>query len=636
MRSAKIVATALLVAVGITLLPNELFRGIPLLRLSSVDPPQPAPAEHGVVSGTVYVTLSPECPISRGYLPTLNRLHEDCLGSPVSVVGLIPSVPAADIDIDAFRREFGIVFPLAVDRRGRLCEQLQVTHMPEAVLVDHRGQVRYRGRIDDRYVRVAAAPRDIREHSLANAVERFRSGHLSAVVETQPVGCLIEAPPAADASTTVTFTEHVAPILYSHCTRCHRAGELAPFPLQTYDQAVSHAAQIREMVTQRLMPPWRPTQGIGEFRNDCRLADADIRTLQHWVDLGMPPGPAAALPAAPQFATGWQMGPPDVELLMPESFTVPADGPDLYQHFVIPTGLTEGRLIRGFEFRPGAAEVVHHAFLYYDTTGEGRRLDAAEPGPGYSRVGSPGFAVSGSLGGWGPGGLPSQLPEGSGRPLPAGSDLVLQVHYHPCGRPVVDQSRIGLYFAADWSRQYVTSVMVANVDLAIPAGADHHKHSAEWRLPVDTVVMDITPHMHVLGRSVRARAVLPSGDILPLIEIQDWDFYWQDSYTFTHPLELPAGTVLQLECVFDNSAGNPRNPHSPPQDVYWGDFSDDEMAIMYLQATTHTLDDYHTLNREAQAYFEAEYARYEQQREQREQKQQRAAGITPHEQPPLR
>ncbi|MCR9202478.1 MAG: redoxin domain-containing protein [Planctomycetaceae bacterium] len=616
MRSAKIVAVAVLVAIVILLLPGRWFLKIPLLRLDSGSSRQSAEQDPlpGSQVATVYVTLSPECPISRGYVPTLNRLYEQFREWNVPLVGLIPAVPAADTDVDQFRADFAIRFPLTIDRTGRLCDQLRMTHMPQAVLVTGNGNILYSGRIDDRYVRIAAAPREVREHSLQNAVMRFHAGQLRTPVITEAVGCVMESrPQPLSGSSEVTYTQHVAPIVHARCVSCHREGELAPFSLTTWQEVAHHAAQIREVVTSGLMPPWRPSAGVGEFANDCRLSAAQVRTITRWIDQGVPQGPSTAEPPLPEFADGWQMGPPDLELIMPEGFTVPADGPDLYQHFVIPTGLDRGRLIRGFEFRPGAPEVVHHAFLYYDTTGQGRELDAADPGLGYSRVGSPGFAVSGSLGGWGPGGLPSLLPEGTGRPLPAASDLVLQVHYHPCGREVVDQSRIGLYYAADWAQRYVTSIMVADVDLAIPAGANSHQHAAQWRLPVDTVVIDITPHMHVLGKSMQARAVLPNGDVLPLIEIKDWDFYWQDTYVFAEPVELPAGTVLQLDCVFDNSDGNPRNPNSPPRDVFWGDYSDDEMAIIYLQATTHTLDDYKTLNAASADYFEAEYDRYLQQ-----------------------
>ena len=159
--------------------------------------------------------------------------------------------------------------------------------------------------------------------------------------------------------------------------------------------------------------------------------------------------------------------------------------------------------------------------------------------------------------------------------------------------------------------------MVADVDLEIPANAAEHHHPAEWTLPVDTWLIDVTPHMHNLGRRLQARAVKPDGTIVPLIRIDDWDFYWQDTYVFEQPILLPAGTVLKLDCWFDNSEENLRNPNQPPATVRWGDFSDDEMSICYFRATTNSLPDYVTLNEKSGAYFQAMWERYQAQKGQR-------------------
>ena len=160
--------------------------------------------------------------------------------------------------------------------------------------------------------------------------------------------------------------------------------------------------------------------------------------------------------------------------------------------------------------------------------------------------------------------------------------------------------------------------MIANTDLVIPADAAYHHHRAEWTLPVDTILLDATPHMHVLGRRIQAVAYPPAGDAVPLIRIDDWDFYWQDSYAFEKPVELPAGTKIVLDCLFDNSSANPQNPSSPPRDVSWGDFSNDEMGICYFQATTRTIDDYELLNNSSKANFQSQWDEYIKRKESRE------------------
>ena len=189
--------------------------------------------------------------------------------------------------------------------------------------------------------------------------------------------------------------------------------------------------------------------------------------------------------------------------------------------------------------------------------------------------------------------------------------MIVQIHYHPIGRSMSDQSRIGLYFAPPKSTHQTTEIMAANVELLIPAGATRHHHHAEYQLPVDTILFDATPHMHVLGKEIKAVAHLPDGSEIPLIWIRNWDFYWQDNYVYAEPMHLPKGTRIRLDCWFDNSSSNLLNPNSPPRDVRWGDFSTDEMGICYFQVTTNTWDDFVTLNRDSSEYFADLWSKYQ-------------------------
>lgn len=557
---------------------------------------------------TVWLFLSPHCPISNAYIPELNRIAEQFISEHVSLIGVVPSSMASESDVTAFRRRYEPAFPVMIDRDHQLCRLMQATHTPMAI-VRHNGEVIYSGRIDNRFADLGKPRARTSETNLINVLNSLQSGAVAHFESTTPIGCLIEQPPksqtpdSANLRNKLTFNRDVAPIMFESCSSCHRPGEAAPFPLLTSEDFSQHADQIAVVVERGLMPPWKPEPDYAEFRNERRLTAKSKRILLDWISSDRTIGDPSELPEPPDFPDGWQLGQPDLVLEMPEAFEVPADGPDIYQHFVIPTNLTEDRLVNAVEFRPGAPEVVHHSIIYFDTSGQGRTLDAEDPQPGYERMGSPGFAVTGSLGGWGPGGQPQPLPLGLGRPLAAQSDLIVQIHYHPVGRSMKDRSRIGLYFAPNSARHPVTEIMVANVDLTIEAGAARHAHHAEYTLPVDTVLFDATPHMHTLGREIRALAVRPDGQMVPLVWIKDWDFYWQDKYVFREPIELPAGTRIELDCWFDNSASNPLNPNQPPKIVRWGDFSTDEMGICYFQATTHNAADYRKLNDHATAYF---------------------------------
>jgi peroxiredoxin len=551
----------------------------------------------------VFIFLATHCPISNGSLPELNRLHDAFSDSGIEFYGVIADPQTTRREAAIHRREYGINYPVLFDVDGELQQQLRATHTPQAVVVGREGAIKYSGRIDDRYLQLSRPRLAARRRDLHAALTAILRGEAPELPRTDPVGCRIEPVHSGENQGDITFSRDIAPILFANCTGCHRAGEAAPFPLVDYDDVRRRATQIAHVVETRLMPPWKPAADVGRFQNERRLTEREIELIQRWAMEGAPYGDPADLPTPPRFTTGWQLGLPDLILEMPEEFNIPADGPDIYRHFVLPTGLTNDQFIAAFEFRPGNAAVVHHSFLYLDTSGEARRLDAADPGPGYSRFGGLGFRPVGGLGGWGPGGLPRRLPDGLGRPIPRQSDLVLQVHYHPTGKPERDQSKVGLYFARS-VRQLVTEIMVADSNLEIPPGERQFRFEASYTLPVEVDLLDASPHMHLLGRTIEVRATSPDGAVIPLIRIDDWNFFWQDHYVFREPVRLPAGSRIELVATFDNSADNPDNPHSPPRWVRFGEESGDEMAICYFQATTDRPDDLLTLAEDVSRYYD--------------------------------
>src|SRR5689334_299819 len=175
----------------------------------------------------------------------------------------------------------------------------------------------------------------------------------------------------------VTFTRDIAPILYKHCAGCHHPGEVAPFSLLTYQDAARRAQLIAKVTADRYMPPWKPEPGYGHFQGERRLSAAEIAKIGQWAAAGAPDGDPAYLPPAPQFSTGWQLGPAVLVAQRPGHCVVAADGADLYQCFVIPLAVTEQKFERAVEFRPGNAQVVHHALMFLDPMHSARRNAAS-------------------------------------------------------------------------------------------------------------------------------------------------------------------------------------------------------------------------------------------------------------------
>jgi len=384
------------------------------------------------------------------------------------------------------------------------------------------------------------------------------------------------------ADRTVTYNKDIAPIIYKNCSSCHRAGEVAPFSLLTYEDAVKHAKQLEVVTQSRYMPPWKPEAGFGEFQDTRHLSDAEIALIKRWVDGGAPEGKASDLPKSPAFVEGWQLGQPDLVLKMPESYTLHAEGRDVYQCFVIPMNNDEDKYVAAIEFRPGNRKAVHHALVFLDHTGTARKLDAADPDVGYRSFGGIGFTPSGGLGGWAPGAAPYRLPDGVGRPVRKNSDVVLQVHYHPTGKVETDQSTIGIYYLKTPPKQISYSLPLAQRRLDIQPGNNNYKATAEFTAPMDLEVIGVAPHMHLLGREMKVTATLPDGSVKPLIYIKDWDFNWQGQYLYREPMTFPKGTKFQMEAIYDNSPENPRNPSNPPKRVTWGEQTTDEMALCFV------------------------------------------------------
>ena len=392
-----------------------------------------------------------------------------------------------------------------------------------------------------------------------------------------------DPPPLA---TGPTFSKEIVRIFQQHCQSCHHEGDIAPFSLTTFAESKPYAQLVKLMTQTHQMPPWKPVDGCGDFKDERRLTQNEIDTIAQWVDDGAPEGNRAELPEPLDFTGGWALGQPDAVYKLPEAYT-PAVGKDTYRCFTIPTNLTSTAYVQAIDTRPGDRETVHHVITFVDNTGASVALDERDPGPGYTCFGGPGFNLPGTLGGWAPGSRPLELPSGTAFQLQAGSRVVLQVHYHPHGaHPHPDQTEIGVYFAKEPPKSLMYILPIVNQSFTIPPNDPSYKVPATWPLPMPAAKLwFVAPHMHLLGKTMKVEATLPSGASECLIEIDDWDFNWQGAYMYKEPVRIPAGSRLSLLATYDNSSNNPRNPNRPPKPVSWGEETTDEMCIAFVGVT---------------------------------------------------
>ena len=427
---------------------------------------------------------------------------------------------------------------------------------------------------------------------------------------TTTTGCSeSKSPKGSPSPPPITFNRQIAPIVFQHCVVCHRPKGPTPFALLSYRDVKNRARQIVDVTKGRVMPPWLPEPGYGKFVNERRLDDEQVALFQEWLNQGAMEGDPVDLPRPPHFTDEWQLGEPDLVIRMSRPYTLGKGlsaensgggvGEDVFRNFTIPVAIDEPRWVKAVEFQPQNPQVVHHLAFFIDRTRSSRYLADPDGEPGYDgmqlrNAQSP----NGHFIGWVPGKiLAASNPDMAWR-LERDTDVVLQMHMLPSGKPEVIQTTIGLHFTDKPPKRVPIMIRLGSkaIDIA-PGQADYHIQD-QYVLPVDVEVHAVLPHAHYLGKQMKADARLPDGRIEPLIYIKNWDFYWQDEFRYEEPIYLPKGTTLQMQYTYDNSSANPRNPYDPPRRISYGPQTYDEMGDLWLQLVPLKGDDLKILHRE--------------------------------------
>ena len=392
----------------------------------------------------------------------------------------------------------------------------------------------------------------------------------------------------------VTFNRDIAPIILQSCARCHRPGESGPFSLLTYDDVKKRARQIAVVTRDRFMPPWLPEAQSLKFADEMRLSDDEIATIKKWVDAGTPEGNPADLPPQPKWVEGWQLGEPDLVLKAAKPYQLPPGGSDMYWNFILPVPIDRTRWVKAVEIRPGDKRFVHHANILVDRQQISRQREKT-PGDGFEgmeiKIESETFDPDSHFLFWKPGTVPYVEADGMALRLDKGTDLVLNVHLQPSGKPETIQPTVGLYFTDLPATKFPMLLQLQDDSkLDIPAGAKNFAVSDELTLPIDVDLLAIYPHAHYLGQDLQATANLPDGSTKTLIHIPQWNLNWQAVYRYAEPVVLPKGTMISMRYVYDNSDDNALNPNHPPERVRGGNRSKDEMAHLWLQVLPRNFD----------------------------------------------
>lgn len=455
--------------------------------------------------------------------------------------------------------------PILHDVAQSVARTFEATTSGEAIVIQNSTyETVYRGPIED----LCAAPGGIsvQQSYLADALAQAVVDKPVALERVRARGTALPL----HTRTVPNYAETIGPLLTEKCANCHRPGGIGTWAMTSHAAVVTKTQLMRENLLEGLMPPWHADPAHQSFANDFSLTPAQQATLVDWLDAGAPRGegsdPLTNVTSDPN--SDWPLGKPDVVLKIPTQ-SIPATGKIAYKYLFATNPFRTNVWLRAAVVKPGNKTVVHHALIFY-----ARSLNDL-------------LQVQAGLGGFFAGYVPGMdqtaYPEGTGKLAEAatGAAFIFQMHYTANGTATTDQTQLGLYLASAPPARALQTVAGYDTAFTLPADSRGTEVVAERVLSRDSVLHEMSPHMHFRGDRMRFEAFYPDGTNEILLNVPKYDFAWQAMYRLNQPKNLPAGTRIRITGAFDNSAYNPFNP-DPKQTVTFGEQTTDEMFIGYL------------------------------------------------------
>lgn len=395
----------------------------------------------------------------------------------------------------------------------------------------------------------------------------------------------------------ITWSEHIAPIVYKNCTPCHRPGESGTFNLLSYSDALKNGKKMKFVTQTGYMPPWPADPAYSHFIGERVLKEEEIDDIKTWVDNKMPRGDSLREPALPVFYEGSYFGKPDLVIRPRKPVAIKGNGTDVFLIMKYPYEIEKDTLLDFVEFVPNQRKLIHHVnghlvsydqarkfnYMSGESINEDTRLQLTDvyrkmhlP---YTDNKQPEFPVlTPNLVYYLPGFVPPAYPKevGGYRLKKNGVFLLNNIHYGPSNTDLSDSSYLNVFFRKDPIQRRVTETQLGTFgvseiepEFVIPPGEIKTFHTSKT-LSQPISILSVNPHMHLIGKTFWAFALSPKGDTVPLIRIKNWDFKWQYYYTYKHPVKLEAGSTIHVYGVYDNTNKNPNNPYHPPRTITQG------------------------------------------------------------------
>ncbi|MEO5683824.1 MAG: cytochrome c [Chitinophagaceae bacterium] len=401
----------------------------------------------------------------------------------------------------------------------------------------------------------------------------------------------------------ITYYKDIAPLVEAKCASCHKPGDSGPFSLLNYEDVAKRASFIKEVVQSRYMPPWKPDNHYVSFANDRSLNDNEIELIAKWVDNKMPKGKEpAGITRKNTAASTRYLRKPDLVLKMADTFHVTGDNLERFIIFKIPFELKDSANVEAIEFFSNNKKLVHHTnFAIHPVVDE--NIDIQKTAPFVNLSDNDRRKYEQYLpyrkeityyGGWIPGASYESYPAAFGWVMPKRGVILLTVHYAPSATDERSFSGINLFFTKTPVKRKVKVISFGSGGIGerqidppfFLKANEEKKFTLEVTNPnEDQSILYVWPHMHLLGKEFKAYVTTPAGDTVRLVNIPAWDFRWQEIYRFKQLVKVTKGSVIHMECVYDNTAANPFNPNSPPKNVFSrGDMktTDEMMTLMMI------------------------------------------------------
>lgn len=385
-------------------------------------------------------------------------------------------------------------------------------------------------------------------------------------------------------------SKEIASIISKNCMSCHYKGGPGAITFETTQDIQNNKGLIKYVLENSIMPPWKADPNYNHFRNERVISNQDKETLLTWLKLNKKEINPSKLTYNKNIN---ELSKPDYTIKPVKPYQLNNNNEDAFITFIIPIDIGEDKMLKAIEIVPSNKKVVHHCRVDFEISDKYNDLLNEN---GYVQTkkleGIP-YPTLQFVGDYVPGIKPYIYPQHVGFKIYKKMYVLINIHYSPTSIVEYDQTKVNLYFYKNNEniRQAIHNTI--SIDKTpetirkfyLPADSVCFFSINSLPIEKDISLFAIQPHMHLFGKSMKIIAITPSQDTINLINIENWDFNWQENYYFKNIIKIPKNSFFYVECIYDNTSTNPRNPFIPPQKIYIneGMKTINEMLEFYIQ-----------------------------------------------------